>query len=127
MMVLDTHAWIWIATESPEIPETLRRKLKNEEMGVSVISCWEVAMLVSKKRLSFTSDIQDWIEAALQLPRIRLLPLDPKIMVLATRLPGYFHEDPVDRMIVATCLHHQATLVTRDQRITGWGFIRTLW
>lgn len=127
MMVLDTHAWIWMAAESQEISDSLRRRLKIEELGVSAISCWEVAMLVTKRRLAFSSDVQDWIEAALQRPRLRLLPLDPKIMVLSTRLPGNFHEDPADRMIVATCLHHRATLVTRDQRITDWGYIRTVW
>lgn len=127
MMVLDTHAWIWIVSESSEISESLRRKLKNDEIGVSAISCWEVAMLVSKKRLSFTSDVQDWIDTALRLPRIRLLPLEPRIMVLSTRLPGNFHDDPADRMIAATCLHHSAALVTRDRRIADWGFIRTVW
>lgn len=126
MIVLDTHAWIWIASESTEVSH-LRNRLKQEDLGVCAISCWEVAMLVAKKRISFTSDVQDWIDSALHRPRIRLLPLDPKIMVLATRLPGIFHDDPADRMIVASCLHHQATLVTRDQRIREWGFVRTMW
>lgn len=84
-------------------------------------------MLVAKNRIGFKIDIQDWVELALQRPKIQLLPIDPKIAVLSTRLPGDFHEDPADRLIVATCLIHGAPLVSKDKRITEWGYIPVTW
>ena len=103
MIMLDTHAWIWWNNESPELPKSVIENIeKSDSIGVSVISCWEVAMLVAKKRIGFTMDIQDWINLALERPKIQLVPIDAKIAVLATRLPGALHGDPVDRLIAAT-------------------------
>ncbi len=47
--------------------------------------------------------------------------------ILSTRLPGSFHADPSDRLIVATSLVHKAALVTKDQKITDWGFVPIEW
>jgi PIN domain nuclease of toxin-antitoxin system len=128
MIVLDTHAWIWITDESREFSKSVRNAiLKADTLGVSAISCWEVAMLVAKQRLGLTMDVQDWIDAALEGRKIRLMPIDPRIAVTATRLPGIFHGDPADRIIAATCLIHHASLITKDQRLHEWGQIKTIW
>lgn len=128
MIVLDTHAWIWWVDESPRLSETARRAIADtEELGVSAISCWEVGMLVEKGRMGFALDVQDWVDLALQRPGVRLLPLEPRIAVAATRLPGEFHADPADRMIAATCLHFGAPLVSADRLIRDWGQIRVIW
>ena len=129
MIVLDTHAWLfWVDDNLKEFPRPVLRKMrKADTLGVSVISCWEIAMLVAKQRLSFRIDVKDWIDQALQYPGMRLLNLDPDIAVLSTRLPGEFHGDPADRIIVATCMKHGAPLITKDRRIHSWGRIKTIW
>ena len=128
MIILDTHVWIWLSNESPNFPKPVATAVnKADVLGVSVISCWEVAMLVAKQRLGLVMDVQDWISLALAGPRIRLLPIDPKIAVMSTRLPGDFHGDPADRLIAATCLIHHASLITKDKRIHEWGQIKTIW
>ncbi|MBN1894238.1 type II toxin-antitoxin system VapC family toxin [bacterium] len=128
MTVLDTHAWIWLTNGSSVFTNAGRREIrKSDTLGVSVISCWEVAMLVSKQRLGLSMDVEDWIQTALERPKVRLLPIDPAIAVLSTRLPGDFHGDPADRLIAATCLHHQSALITKDKRLRDWGQIRIIW
>lgn len=128
MILLDTHVWIWWATESPHLSSGAKQEIvRSDDLGVSVISCWEVAMLVAKQRIGFNIDVQDWIDLALQRPKIRLIPLDPKIVVLATRLPGKFHSDPVDRLIVATCLTYGIPLISKDQQIADWRHITVIW
>lgn len=128
VILLDTHAWIWYATESKELPDGTRRSIeRSDDIGISVMSCWETAMLVARGRLAFGMEIGEWIELALSRPKVRLLPLDPKSAVLSTRLPGDFHGDPVDRMIVATALTCHARLVTKDRRITEWGYVPVIW
>jgi len=128
VILLDTHAWVWWATESPNLSTGAKRAIaRSDELGVSVMSCWEVAMLVAGQRIGFSLDVQDWIDLALQRPKVRLIPLDPRIAVLATRLPGEFHADPVDRLIAATCLTYGVPLVSKDRQIVDWGQISVIW
>ena len=128
MIMLDTHAWIWWASESPRITKRALDAIeKSDALGVSIISCWEVAMLVAKQRIGFRMDVQDWIDQALERPKVLLVQLDAQIAVLSTRLPGEFHGDPADRIIVATCLQSALPLVTKDRGITDWRQIQIIW
>ena len=54
-----------------------------DELGISVISCWEVAMLVEKGRLGFNQSVELWIERALEFPALKVLPLTPTIATMA--------------------------------------------
>ena len=128
MIILDTHIWFYYINDGPEkLPGEVQRAIQdNDVLGVSIISCWEIAMLVAKKRLLFSIDVQDWITQALQYKGITLIDLTPEIAVLATRLPGEFHKDPADRIIVASCIKLGASLVTYDERIQKWGHIQTI-
>lgn len=128
MIVLDTHVWIWYATESGDLSDRAKQQIaRSDEIGVSILSCWETAMLVARGRIAFGMDVVDWIELALARPKVTLLSLDPKTAVMSTRLPGEFHGDPADRIIVATALNHHAKLVTKDRRITEWGYVPVIW
>ncbi len=129
MIVLDTHMWLFMINGGLEDLSANARKAiqKTGSIGVSVISCWEIAMLVAKGRLRFSIDVQDWIDVALRYPGIKRIDITPKIAVLSTRLPGKFHKDPADRIIVASCLKLDAALVTLDERIRNWGHIKTIY
>ena len=96
MIVLDTHIWFYFVNDGPEKLSAKARKSirENDVLAVSIISCWEIAMLVAKERLRFSIDVQDWISQALKYKGIKLIDLTPEIAVLATRLPGEFHKDP---------------------------------
>jgi PIN domain nuclease of toxin-antitoxin system len=128
MIILDTHAWIWWLTESPNLAAKAAEKIRDaESVGIPVIACWELAMLVSKNRICLSMDVQIWIDLALQHPKIQLLPLTPEIAVIATRLPGDFHGDPADRLIVASCLVHKSVLISKDSKIQRWGYVKVIW
>jgi PIN domain nuclease of toxin-antitoxin system len=98
---------------------------REDGLGVSVISCWEVAKLVEKARLQLSAGLSDWIDAALLYPGIHLLPLTPQIAVESTQLPGEFHNDPADPMIVATARTHDVPLLTADARIRAYEHVAT--
>lgn len=122
MIVLDTHIWIWHAANSARLRKAMRNKLnKADALGVPAIACWEVAMLERKGRLALAPPARSWLDQALALPRTVLLPLYPEIAWLSMNLPGSFHGDPADRMIVATALHLGLPLATVDQQIIEWG------
>ncbi|NER93143.1 MAG: type II toxin-antitoxin system VapC family toxin [Symploca sp. SIO1B1] len=128
MIILDTHAWIWWSNESTKLAPHAKKIIQEANLvGVTAISCWELAMLVAKGRLELSMDVQIWIDLALQRPKVILLPLTPEIAVLSTRLPGNFHGDPADRLIVASSLVHQAALVSKDAEIQQWGYLQVIW
>lgn len=128
MILLDTHIWFHYINDGPSrLSMGIRRAIRDNPMlGVSIISCWEIAMLVAKERLRFGVDVLDWITQALKVKGIKLVALTPAIAVLATRLPGSFHKDPADRIIVASCLKLGASLATLDHRIQTWNHIKTI-
>jgi PIN domain nuclease of toxin-antitoxin system len=128
MIILDTHAWIWWTNESINLStKALDAINKTDIIGIPAIGCWELAMLVSKGRIGLSMDVQVWIDIALQRPKVKLLPLTPEIAVLSTRLPGDFHGDPSDRLIVASSLVHKAPLVSKDKKIQNWQYLQVIW
>ena len=99
MILLDTHIWVWWVDGSPQLKATQREHLEANEstgLGVSVISCWEVAKLVELNRPELRCPVDEWIRKALAYPGIRLLYLTPRIAIESTQLPGTFHRDPAD-------------------------------
>ena len=128
MILLDTHAWIWWASQSPKLSAAAQQAIANETgVGVAAISCWEVAMLVDKGRLKLDRDVGLWVDQAMALPKTVVLALTPQIAVASVRLPASFHSDPADRMIVATARQHGVPVVTKDERIQKSGLVATIW
>jgi PIN domain nuclease of toxin-antitoxin system len=96
-------------------------------LGVSVISCWEVAKLVEKGRLTLAIAVDRWISQALAYPGIHLLPLDPKIAIASTPLLQPFHNDPADQIITATARELDCPLATDDRRILAYRYVKLAW
>ncbi|GAB6042648.1 type II toxin-antitoxin system VapC family toxin [Endothiovibrio diazotrophicus] len=122
MILLDTHALIWLDEGSPRLGvEALRRiddALVGERLTVSAISFWEVAMLRAKGRLELQMGVAQW-RSDLLAAGLRETPVNGSVGIVAAELSG-FHGDPADRLIVATALGAGATLVTADRRILDW-------
>ena len=72
-------------------------------------------------------DVTEWLDALQAIPGVVVLPLSAKIALDSTRLPGKFHDDPADRMIVATARAENAPLATADPRIRAYRHVRTTW
>ena len=92
-----------------------------------MISVWEIGMLIAKGRLALSMSADDWLLAVQSVPNVHLLPLTAGIAIDSTRLPGSFHGDPADRMIVATARAINAPLVTADRKIRAYGHVQTIW
>jgi PIN domain nuclease of toxin-antitoxin system len=129
VIVLDTHIWIWWVHGHPGLSASHRTVIAENEasgLGISAISCWELAKLVEYKRLVLPCPTLDWLNQALAYPGVRLLELSPEIASDATALPGDFHKDPADQIIVATARVHNAPLLTADRKILDYPHVQTL-
>ena len=127
MIVLDTHIWVWWVHGDAALSASTRTMLDAAEqtgLGVSSISCWEVAKLVERGRLTLPCPVFDWIHQALAYPGVHLIELSPRISVESTQLPGTFHRDPADQIIVATSRILDAPLVTVDGKILEYPHVR---
>ena len=131
MIVLDTHAWVWFVSN----PELLSKKAKKSldaaveenDLLISSISAWEVALLVAKKRLTLTLELSDWIAKSEMLPFVKFIPVDNSVAVKSVNLPQPLHSDPADRIIIATAISLGVPLVTKDEKILKYPHVQTIW
>lgn len=122
MTLLDTHVLLWFAADDPLLGAGAIRAvdaaLRVDELVVSAVSFWEIAMLTMKRRLSLPADPAAFRRRVLA-QGILEAPVHGAIAIAAAELPA-FHGDPADRMVVATALDLGAELITADDRILGW-------
>jgi PIN domain nuclease of toxin-antitoxin system len=126
VIVLDTHAWVWLVDAPDRLGKAARQALRSSKpRGVAAVSCWEVAQLASRDRVRLDRDVVSWMEDGLKEEGIELVPLTPAVAGAAARLGRL--QDPADRLVVATALVHGADLVTADARIADANLLRTIW
>lgn len=126
MILLDTHIWAWWVDENPRLsPHRANLIDQNQgEVAVSVISCWEIAKLVQLGRFQLSVSLHAWLDHAITFRGSRLLDLTPHIAADSTQLPGGFHRDPSDQIIVATARRLDCTLLTIDRKILAYPHVK---
>lgn len=131
MIVLDTHALLWWASGDAQLSTKAARAIKAELAGgqivVSSISAWELALLVDRGRLALSVDIETWLATVGEIEAVRFVPVDNAIALKSVQLPGDFHKDPADRLIVATARQLAAPLITADEKIRAYAHVQTIW
>lgn len=131
MIVLDTHTLVWWVSGDPLLSERARTAIEREQPDgdiiVSSISAWEIAMLVERGKLVLTMDVDSWLSTVAQIDAVHFHPVDVEIATKSVDLPGDFHKDPADRMIVATARKLAVPLVTKDDKIRAYAHVKTIW
>ena len=129
--LLDTHTWIWWNMNPQKLSQRIKGLIGNAEMYdellLSAISPWEFSKLLEKKKVGISCDPEDWINTALDMPKLRLVPLSPILSYRSTVLPQPFHDDPADQIIVATAREENATILTKDEKILAYKNVRSFW
>ena len=131
MIVLDTHAWIWWVSNPENLSDVatdaINKAIPEMKIHVSSISVWEVALLVARGRLKLTLDVSDWVAKSESLPFLTFIPVNNNIVMKSVQLPGPFHKDPADRIIIATALSIGGILISKDDKMKNYPHVNTLW
>ena len=121
VILLDTHVLVWLDEGSDKLGKQARhaieRAFEDDALAACAISFWELAMLQQRGRIELPP-LGPWREELLDMGLCEIA-VDGKIGLAAAGLQG-FHSDPADRLIVATAMARDATLVTADTRILDW-------
>lgn len=126
MILLDTHIWVWWVNDPDRLKPALLQQLDSmppSNVFVSAISCWEVAKLVEKQRLRLPESLTDWFDKAINRTGLTIIDLEIPIVVDACNLPGSFHNDPADQLIVATSRVKNIPLLTEDGLIVAYEYV----
>lgn len=130
-ILIDTHAWLWWVATDKRLSKRAKRSIsvaqEQNDLWLSLMSVWEIAKKTEKKQLVLDRPLDQWVDAAMAMPGLHTYELTRPVLIESCRLPQPFHGDPADQMIVATARHHNATLITKDERIRRYPDVRTLW
>lgn len=127
MIVLDTHAWLWLLIEPQRLSVRARTMAAEEALAVCTISAQEVAMLVRRGRLTLDRDVRTWVQAALAPQSIAELAPSAATAARAGLLENPFPGDPADRLIYATAVGRDTQLITADRAIRAYDPARCVW
>ena len=132
-LLIDTHVLLWLVFADPQLKPSVRLLLQEASLAnqifLSPISMWEIALKHSRGKLQLDRPIREWLTQATQLPGMHLAQLTPAIAAECAELPAAFHGDPADRIIAATARSEGFTLITHDSKLlklANRGFLKAI-
>lgn len=128
MVLLDTCTLLWLVQDYRQLPKSAQRILEKNQgaIFVSAITPFEIGVKHAKKKLQLPIRPAQWYQEVLEFHGLTELPLTGKIVLAATRLPPH-HNDPADRMIVATAAFHKMPILTPDICIRRYREVKVVW
>ena len=124
-LLLDTCALIWLGMGGGDLTASARRRLEaSPALNYSSISVWELARLVKEGKVELGVDVGDFLSDLVSQYGLVSIPLTDEIAAASAQLPD-FHKDPADRIIIATALIRNQTIVTGDGKFAQYG-VRTI-
>ena len=130
MILLDTHTWIWSHSATKLLSDNVKiliKQTQTDRRAIASISIWEFAMMVTKGRINVKIDPKRWLNNAIGKSGLQVIDLTPEIAMESCNLPGDFHKDPADQIIVATARTHNLTLLTKDRKIIEYPHVKAIW
>lgn len=127
-LLLDTHALVWYADHSAQLPAATRALLdaNDSALFVSIVSFWELATLTSLRRLALKPSLDQWF-GQIRRGKAEFLTLtDPHLLAYAALPQVKDHRDPFDRMLIAQALTEDLTLISRDAKFADY-LVKVLW
>ncbi|HLP46982.1 MAG TPA: type II toxin-antitoxin system VapC family toxin [Candidatus Deferrimicrobium sp.] len=128
MYLLDTCTLIWLVSQQISLTEKVKKILKNNagNLYISAISAFEIAIKTVKGKIELPLPPDEWFREAIRLHGIEEIPINSEIAGKSALLPG-IHNDPCDRIIIATAIHENMIIITKDEHFSKYPGIRVVW
>jgi PIN domain nuclease of toxin-antitoxin system len=128
MVLLDTCALLWLAADQQKLSVKAKKEIEKSANGlfISAISAFEIAIKFRNKKLLLPLPPQEWFPQAIDFHGIREVPLTSAIAISAAILPPV-HNDPCDRIIIATAQIHSMRIITCDPLFAGYKQAHVVW
>jgi len=131
VILLDTHAWLWLCLEPRRLSAAAARAIRSAVtrggLAIASISLWEVAMMLARGRVIPQGTPEAWLAALIDRSGVIVKEITPAVAALATHFPDDFPGDPADRLIAATARATGISLVSRDARMRASPMVETIW
>ena len=126
-VLLGTHVWVWTQERSERLGARTKQLLVGEEheTWVSPISTLEISRLVAAGDIRLSMSLSEWISQSMAELNAQTTSVGHEVAMEAYALPGRFHRDPADRLLVAAARREGLTLATADDRILAYPHVHT--
>ncbi|MBF0585135.1 MAG: type II toxin-antitoxin system VapC family toxin [Magnetococcales bacterium] len=124
LLILDTHIWIWWINQDGHLSRGIARRIEQDsgKLAISSASVYEALLQVRRGRLIVEGPLDEWLQIATEGAEIMVLPVNASIAAQAAALPLH-HGDPIDRIIIASALHHNALLISVDGQFPNYSVL----
>lgn len=128
MILLDTHALVWLASDPKRLSPAARKAISAHaaSLHLSAVSAWEISLLVRNGRLSLPMKPGAYVAHAIRHLALIELPVTRESAQASVELPP-IHNDPFDRILIAECGLRQLTLISADRVIATYPGLRLIW
>jgi PIN domain nuclease of toxin-antitoxin system len=128
VLLLDTCSLLWLVSQQTSLSLAAKNAImkNSDSLFISAISVFEIGIKYKKGLLIFPMSIESWLQQVMELHGITVLSIDHEIALQATQLPE-LHRDPADRIIIATAINQQLSIITPDQHIRAYTQVNTIW
>lgn len=128
MYLLDTCVLLWLAADQDSLSETVVEILRSHpsNLFISAISAFEIGVKSAKGKLELPLPVMRWFREAISHHGVEEIPVTSSIALSSTLLPP-IHNDPGDRMIIATALQLKMTILTPDYNIRKYSGLDIVW
>ncbi len=125
--ILDTHALLWILTNSPQVSEAAKELYLNSGNTIyfSMAGLWEMSIKISLKKLSIGEPINEFVQNHISGNDITLLNIELPHIFLLEKLP-YHHGDPFDRLLICQSIYENIPIISSDSMFDSYP-IKRIW
>jgi len=126
-ILLDTHAFLWLVTDAPELSETAKQVFldKANEIVLSAVSGFEIAVKYSLGKLELSEPPEVFIQNRIFKNELSVLPVTLQHTLKLSDLP-FHHRDPFDRLLITQAMTENLPILTRDPLFSEYSVV-TVW